>query len=41
MIVGVDSAFNATYPKEADPDTATPYVMWAGTPYGHPMVPVK
>lgn len=41
MIVGADQAFYDQYPKGADPDTATPYVMWAGTPYQHLMVPVK
>ena len=29
------------YPAEADPDTSMPYVMWAGTPYAHLMVPVE
>jgi hypothetical protein len=41
MIVGADASFYDTYPKKADPDTAVPYVMWAGTPYQHLMVPVK
>ena len=41
MIVGADAAFYAQYPKGADPDTKAPYVMWAGTPYQHLMVPVK
>ena len=41
MIVGADAAFYDMYPKAADPDTAVPYVMWAGTPYQHLMVPVK
>jgi hypothetical protein len=41
MIVGADPAFYANYPKNADPDTAAPYVMWAGTPYEHLMAPVK
>jgi hypothetical protein len=41
MIVGADQAFYDTYPKGADPDTKMPYVMWAGTPYQHLMVPVK
>jgi hypothetical protein len=31
MIVGADDS----YPKGADPDTKSPYVMWAGTPYQH------
>ena len=41
MVVGGDSAFYDSYPKSADPDTATPYIMWAGTPYQHLMAPVK
>ena len=41
MIVGADPSFYAPYPKDALPDTAVPYVMWADTPYQHLMVPVK
>jgi hypothetical protein len=41
MIVGADASFYAQYPKAADPDTSTPYMMWAGTPYQHLMAPVK
>lgn len=41
MIVGADPGFYDAYPKDADPDTSTPYVMWAGTPYQHLMAPVK
>lgn len=41
MIVGADASFYDAYPKGADPDTAIPYVMWAGTPYQHLMAPVK
>lgn len=41
MVVGADPAFYDQYPKDAQPDTAVPYVMWAGTPYQHLMVPVK
>ena len=41
MIVGADAAFYDMYPKAADPDTAAPYVMWAGTPYQHLMIPIK
>ena len=41
MIVGADAAFYEAYPKKADPDTTSPYVMWAGTPYQHLMAPVK
>lgn len=30
------------YPaQQENPDTAQPYVMWAGTPYEHLMVPVR
>lgn len=31
----------AGYPADADPDTSTPYVMWAGTPYAHLMIPIQ
>ena len=41
MIVGGDTSFFDSYPKDAHPDTSSPYVMWAGTPYRHLMVPVK
>ncbi len=41
MLVGADDAFYAQYPKNADPDTTVPYVMWAGTPLHHLMAPVK
>ncbi|HXQ30472.1 MAG TPA: hypothetical protein VN790_00715 [Steroidobacteraceae bacterium] len=41
MIVGADQSFYDAYPKSADPDTSVPYVMWAGTPYQHLMVPIK
>jgi hypothetical protein len=30
------------YPQQGDsPDTKAPYVMWAGTPYEHLMIPVE
>jgi hypothetical protein len=41
MIVGADASFYDSYPKNAEPDTSQPYVMWAGTPYQHLMAPVK
>jgi hypothetical protein len=41
MIAGADAAFYNAYPKSAEPDTSRPYVMWAGTPYQHLMVPIK
>jgi hypothetical protein len=31
----------AGYPTEPVPDTSQPYVMWAGTPYQHLMIPVE
>jgi hypothetical protein len=40
MIVGSDASFYDNYPKNADPDTSAPYVMWAGTPYQHLMAPI-
>lgn len=39
MIVGSKDVL-AGYPTGATPDTSAPYVMWAGTPYAHLMVPV-
>jgi hypothetical protein len=41
MVVGADASFYDSYPKGAKPDTAVPYVMWAGTPYQHLMIPIK
>lgn len=41
MIVGADASFYDSYPKGADPDTKSPYVMWAGTPYQHLMAPIR
>lgn len=40
MIVGAKDVM-AGYPRDAKPDTSQPYVMWAGTPYEHVMLPVK
>jgi len=31
----------AGYPTDPQPDTTQPYVMWAGTPYAHLMIPVE
>jgi hypothetical protein len=31
----------AGYPESPAPDTTQPYVMWAGTPYAHLMLPTK
>ena len=41
MIVGGDAGFYESYPRSADPDTSSPYVMWAGTPYQHLMAPIR
>ncbi len=41
MIVGAEPVFYDQYPKDAQPDTTVPYVMWPGTPYQHLMIPVK
>jgi len=41
MVVGAEASFYDTYPKNPDPDTSVPYVMWAGTPYQHLMAPVN
>jgi len=40
MIVG-NAEILTHYPSSPDPDTKQPYVMWAGTPYAHLMLPVK
>ncbi|AKM11819.1 hypothetical protein [Croceicoccus naphthovorans] len=40
MIVGSMKALEG-YPSDAKPDTSLPYVMWAGTPYAHLMIPVE
>lgn len=40
MIVGSHAAL-AGYPSGPQPDTRAPYVMWAGTPYAHLMLPVS
>jgi hypothetical protein len=39
MIVGSKEIL-AGHPSGANPDTSVPYVMWAGTPYAHLMVPM-
>jgi hypothetical protein len=40
MVVG-DPEIVKHYPTSPDPDTKQGYVMWAGTPYAHLMLPVK
>lgn len=40
MVVGSAKVL-AGYPSGASPDTRAPYVMWAGTPYAHLMIPVE
>jgi hypothetical protein len=40
MVVGSKEIL-AGHPAGAQPDTSVPYVMWAGTPYAHLMIPVK
>ncbi len=42
MIVGSAAKEMAkNYPHDAKPDPTKPYVMWAGTPYEHLMMPVR
>jgi hypothetical protein len=41
MIVGPAAKMMAGYPKDATPDPSKPYVMWAGTPYEHLMIPIQ
>lgn len=40
MVVG-NAEMLSQYPASPDPDTSQPYVMWAGTPYAHLMMPVR
>lgn len=40
MVVGSGKALEG-YPSGPKPNTAAPYVMWAGTPYAHLMIPVS
>jgi hypothetical protein len=40
MVVGAKGMMEG-YPRAADPDTASPYVMWPDTPYEHLMLPVR
>jgi hypothetical protein len=39
MVVGSKEVLTG-YPSGAKPDTSAPYVMWAGTPYAHLMIPI-
>jgi hypothetical protein len=39
MVVGSQDVLKG-HPSGAEPDTKAPYVMWAGTPYAHLMIPV-
>ncbi len=41
MVVGPAAKTMEDYPRTPDPDPTKPYVMWAGTPYEHLMIPVK
>jgi len=41
MVVGPAVARMAGYPRGVQPDTTQPYVMWAGTPYEHLMIPIR
>ena len=40
MVVGAPSLLQA-YPRDPQPDASKPYVMWAGTPYEHLMIPTR
>jgi hypothetical protein len=40
MVVGARGMMEG-YPRNPLPDTKAPYVMWAGTPYEHLMMPVR
>ena len=39
MIVGPPAKTMAGYPRTENPDPTKPYVMWAGSPYEHLMLP--
>ena len=41
IMIVASKAMMAGYPRLADPDTKSPYVMWADTPYEHLMIPVR
>ncbi|WP_406857161.1 hypothetical protein ABEG18_05860 [Alsobacter sp. KACC 23698] len=42
MIVGAEAkSMIQSYPRSPKADPTKPYVMWAGTPYEHLMLPVK
>jgi hypothetical protein len=41
MVVGVTKDAMPGYPRLPKPDTSQPYVMLAGTPYEHLMIPVQ
>jgi hypothetical protein len=41
MVVGPAVKTMPGYPKDADPNTSKPYVMWQGTPYEHLMIPIR
>jgi len=40
MVVGSKEIL-AGHPSGPKPDTSVPYVMWAGTPYAHLMIPIS
>ncbi|HEY1411415.1 MAG TPA: hypothetical protein VGF36_04700, partial [Rhodopila sp.] len=41
MIVGAAAKSMPGYAKTPDADPTKPYVMWAGSPYEHLMIPVQ
>ena len=41
MLLSAEAAQSSGYPGGEHPDTSKPYVMFAGTPYAHIMLPVK
>jgi hypothetical protein len=41
MILDRNAAAASGYPGGANPDTSKPYIMFAGTPYAHIMLPVR
>ncbi|HEV2336962.1 MAG TPA: hypothetical protein VGS13_15765 [Stellaceae bacterium] len=41
MMVGAAVEKMTGFPRTPDPDPTKPYVMWAGTPYEHVMIPMR
>jgi|1185.fasta_scaffold39961_1 hypothetical protein len=40
IIIGASKMMEG-YPNSSPPDTTMPYIMWAGTPFEHAVIPIK